>query len=201
MGYFQSWRYFDSIGDLNLINEIRMKGGGAWFNSTSNLISRSKKPLGIHVRRGDYGVHQKHGMLSSKYYQAALQELRLRGVEWEDVWVFSDQIDSAQSELSNIFDASSNVYYVKPPESSNSLESLFLMSKFSNLIIANSTFSWWAATLGSKKKNIVCPEKWFAEMEDPTDLCPDNWLKVQSDWVEIESTSPTTGSIDSKSGE
>ena len=198
MGYFQSWRYVDSVGASGIIDKIRYNGGSEWFIDTRELISRSTRPLALHVRRGDYGVHRRHGMLSMEYYKAALENLRLEGIEWEDVWVFSDQIESAQSELSTLFAESANVHYVTPPEDSHSLESLFLMSEFPTLITANSTFSWWAAKLGPTDKRIVCPEKWFAEMTDPTDLYPDDWIKVPSYWDAADSGLLKKTAIDSK---
>jgi hypothetical protein len=63
------------------------------------------------------------------------------------------------------------------------VESLALMSKFKNIVISNSTFSWWAASLGRVDKNIVCPKPWYRSMKSPEDLIPNDWIKIESSWV------------------
>ena len=54
------------------------------------------------------------------------------------------------------------------------------MRRCRHFVIANSTFSWWAAWLGEKKDSvIVAPRRWF---EDPTrnssDIVPPRWVRL-----------------------
>jgi hypothetical protein len=61
-------------------------------------------------------------------------------------------------------------------------EQLLLMSCCHHNIIANSTFSWWAAYFNSWKDKIVCyPSVWFGNIanHDTKDLCPEEWIKIQ----------------------
>ena len=59
-------------------------------------------------------------------------------------------------------------------------EDLHLMSLCKHQIIANSSFSWWAAWLNNNKNKIVIsPSYWFANPEINTnDLIPDNWIRI-----------------------
>ena len=64
------------------------------------------------------------------------------------------------------------------------ISDLYLMSKFKNIIIANSTFSWWAAYLGLQNKKVLAPIEWFGKkrtnnnLVETKDLMPDNWLRI-----------------------
>ena len=71
---------------------------------------------------------------------------------------------------------------VEPPANSDPVESLMLMSKAAHIAISNSTFSWWAATFSGDDSTVYAPTKWFEQREDPKDLYPDNWVKIQSEW-------------------
>jgi len=184
MGYFQTWKYHNALKVEGLVPEILMKNPSNWFIKTSSQFETQGKVLSIHVRRGDY-VGTKFGTLSRVYYDSAVRELEGRGVTWDAIWIFSDDVSLAQSELQGVFPESANVVFVDPDSDSHSFESLLIMAQSSSLIIANSTYSWWAAVLGNSEKHVVCPSKWFSHLEDPESLYPDKWIRVQSDWISL----------------
>jgi len=184
-GYFQTWRYYQALKDQHLLPEVIMKSPSSWFLNTANELDRLGKVLGIHVRRGDYVGNSDIGTLSVSYYEDAIKELKSRGVTWDAIWIFSDDLSLVQREFREFADNNPELFFVKPPKYSHSIESLLLMSRTSSLIIANSTYSWWAATLGNAANVIVCPAKWFVQMEDPQDLYPESWIRVPSSWVNL----------------
>ena len=60
-------------------------------------------------------------------------------------------------------------------------EQLLLMSKFKNIIISNSTFSWWSAYFASTiygNNNVYIPYKWFHNETD-TKLIYKRWNVVR----------------------
>ena len=185
VGYFQSWRYFQALSDSGLVPEVKMKNPSRWNLDMTGEMSRQGKILGIHVRRGDYVGNAGIGTLSMSYYEAAAQELRSRGANWDAVWIFSDDSARVENEFAGFLDGEENLVFVKPPSESHAFESLLLLSQSSYLVIANSTFSWWAAMLGNPEKAVACPSKWFAQIEDPLDLYPQSWVRVPSAWVDL----------------
>ena len=133
------------------------------LNEKHSLQSKSKVASAfLHVRRGDYLTEKAlkvHGKLELDYYKKAIS---LLGIQHFDIFTN----DSAWVESNfkgicefNIISTNSNFLY---PD----IEDLYLMSKYNTGIIANSTFSYWAAILGDhQNKRIIYPEKWFEDSE------------------------------------
>ena len=183
VGNFQTWKYYKALKDEGLEPDVLMKRPSSWFLDRASELERQGKTLGIHVRRGDYVGNSDIGTLSVSYYEAAIQELKSRGVTWDAVWIFTDDVHFTQNEFREFSVVNRNSVFIEPPSESHSFESLLLMAKSSSLVIANSTYSWWAATLGNSDKITVCPDKWFVNMDDPQDLYPDSWIQIPSSWT------------------
>jgi hypothetical protein len=113
------------------------------------------------------------------YYRKALEMLP-EAVKLKPIWVFSDDLDRAKETLKDL--PRYNFLWIKPPTLESAVESLLLMSLGSANVIANSTFSWWGAMLNTTSQVVIAPSKWFKSQEDPRDLIPDAWIRVESDW-------------------
>ena len=60
---------------------------------------------------------------------------------------------------------------------------LFLMSNCKHFILANSTFSYWAAMLNDRKEKTICvPEFWYNNPLEAAGYVPEDWTKITIQW-------------------
>jgi len=181
-GYFQTYRWASQvIGELRA--EFQLASESQWLIEEKERAIKTNF-LAIHVRRGDYEKSRDtFGVLSTEYYLAALEQVRILGKGWDEIWVFSDDIQTARTVLAPIL-GTNKVRFVQPPEEGEGgpFESLELFGFARYGIIANSTFSWWASFLSTSMEVVVAPNKWFRGLSDPKDLVPPHWRLAKSFW-------------------
>lgn len=173
-GYFQSEKYW-----INCIKEIK---DTFTFNEPFILYCKTKiskncfkkETIAIHIRRGDYINNSNYNNLTITYYILSLYKYF---PNWRDynLVIFSDDIPYCKVH----FGCLENVYF---SENNSDIEDICLMSQCSHFIIANSSFSWWAAYIGEKEgTKIICPSNYFKgellKKCDIMDFYPKNWIK------------------------
>jgi hypothetical protein len=54
------------------------------------------------------------------------------------------------------------------------------MRRCRHFVIANSTFSWWAAWLGEREGSVVvAPRRWFEDRtRNSSDIVPPRWVRL-----------------------
>lgn len=186
-GYFQNEKYFkgcakEVLADFTfntIPEEIENQ-------QTLDLIDRSEAVM-VHVRRGDYvskpSVNNFHGICGLNYYRKAVKYFVERLTE-PKFFIFSDDPSWAKQNIGNIYPDIS-VIVSNNYQQADHWKDLFLMSRCRHHIIANSSFSWWAARLGQSSDQIViAPEKWFATSDpayDGMEIVPERWIKMNND--------------------
>lgn len=112
----------------------------------------------IHIRRQDYLILKQE--LDINYYKRAIKKARELVNEFHFT-VFTDDIDWVNTH--DIFNDAKKIYSPKRVETKNDiLETFSEMLKFENFIIANSSFSYMAAFLGSTSDSkVIYPDPWF----------------------------------------
>lgn len=120
----------------------------------------------IHVRRGDYVGHDFYvDLMENGYYQLAMNEF-----PDSKFVVFSDDI--AWCKQQGIF---------KDCEFSHGteIEDMNNMASCTGHIIANSSFSWWAAFIAPYTRKVVAPsvQNWYRDGIERT-VCPSNWVRI-----------------------
>ena len=181
VGYFQSPRYFDHLGDavrrdvLSFLESQLTEEGLAQYEENR----ASDDSVAVHVRRGDYVQVAKfaehHGSLDEPYYGAVKQLLRERGLG--SVTWFSDDLPWVRANL-----AADGDRYCTPTSTRSAAGEIALMASCRTRVVANSTFSWWAGWLGrppAEDRPVIAPAVWFkARPDDPTDLVPSTWVRL-----------------------
>jgi hypothetical protein len=168
-GYFQSSQFFDDY-------EIDIKN--VWLDFSVDIKSKVQEKYkeliekgftAIHVRRGDYlNFPQHHPVLPMQYYLDGIEYIySTRHINWPIV-CFSDDIDwCKQHVVATVF-----------VEENRDVEDLYLSTLADNIIIANSSFSWWGSFLNKKDHITVAPKNWFGPAyadHDTKDLYCPNW--------------------------
>lgn len=174
-GYWQSEQYFYDIADT-LRNAFVFRTPMSARNAEMAARIAGGPSVALHVRRGDYVAVNTMALCDQTYYDAALTAIRQRMDTDPTVYVFSDDPDWAKTNLPLPFDKV--VVDFNGPDAD--YEDLRLMTLCQHNIIANSSFSWWAAWLGeTPDSNVAGPARWFADasMSNP-DILPARWISV-----------------------
>jgi len=177
-GYWQSEKYFQKFAPA-IRDELRFRDAGLFERHPLYERIRAANSVSVHVRCGDYvkkaKIRKKLHVCTPGYYERAITAMRKRNpAENPHFFVFSDDHDWVRKNLPSGADFTL-------VSSSTEYEDLFLMSSCKNNIIANSTYSWWAAWLNPNAgKAVIAPDQWFtpAAKLDYKDVAPDGWLKI-----------------------
>jgi hypothetical protein len=161
-GFFQSTDYFSNLPREVLLQDFSLKKGLSRKGSELKEKIKSKSnSICIHIRLADYKNSGIFNSLNEKYYQSALEKIRGQLTGEPTFFVFSNGSKEEVGELckrSGILNAAIQTDQ-KVPE----WELLHVMSACKHHIIANSTFSWWAAWLKGATGMTVMPKQWFRE--------------------------------------
>jgi len=150
-GHLQSSKYFEHISSL-IRHYFTLEEEHEELAYTS-----------IHIRMGDYGSNY-HPICTKEYYHQAMAILP------GPYMVFSEDIYKAKEHLGQLPHGDHWFY------DGNTIDSFRVMKACKAHIIANSTFSWWAAWL--KNGDIIAPKQWFgpdAAHLNTRDIYCENW--------------------------
>ncbi len=174
-GYWQSEQYFADIAD-DLRADFTFRTPMSAQNAAMAARIASGPSVALHVRRGDYVAVNAMALCDQAYYDTAVADIRQRMDTDPTIYVFSDDPDWAKANLPLPFDKV--VVDFNGPDAD--YEDLRLMTLCQHNIIANSSFSWWAAWLGETPDSIVAgPARWFANATMPNpDILPARWISI-----------------------
>lgn len=176
-GYFSSWRYFPSV-QHDVRQRVLQAAEGVSDGAQGHLVAPEAPFLALHVRRGDYlTLASTYGHVAPDYYGRAVGTLKDLGHPGP-IWLFSDDPRGAREFLEGVVAID---HVVEPPGGSSAVASLALMSEASALVMANSTYSWWAAFLrDGPGRPVIAPRPLWRNpsANDGRDWLLPHWLTV-----------------------
>ena len=174
-GYWLSPEYFNFCKDevkrqftFKNIDEKNYQLGEEMINCES---------CSIHIRRGDYvDAPTFKDICTLDYYKRAIYGLKKGGLKYT-FYIFSNDLEWCKENLSEVLDGH-EVKYVEGNGGVDSYKDMYLMSCCRNMILANSSFSWWAAYLNRNDKPMVyIPTRWV-NFTDCMDVAVESWKRI-----------------------
>ncbi len=170
-GYWQSEQYFLANKDL-----IQSYLRGRLVNPTSKGAFTI-----FHVRLGDMykkpEVLAKHGVLGTEYYLDAYQLLS----PVNTIDVISDSPELLQKEYIHVFSKELPEVNFNHNALGDTLSDFSMLASASEIVLANSTFSWWGAYLSYASK-IIAPRNVFTDATlrelNTCDYYPKRWILI-----------------------
>ena len=165
-GYWQNEKYFSNIS-LDIKQNFLFPNFPC--EESQNIVRRinlSSCSISIHVRRGDYvensATNRFHGVCSMEYYGKALQMIIDKcNTSSPELFLFSDDPEWVKNNFNT--QGYPSVIVDIPQHKNSPYHDMHLMSLCTHHIIANSSFSWWAAWLSGGGGIVVAPKCWFME--------------------------------------
>ena len=174
-GYWQSHKYFDAYSD-QIKKDLTIKQPLPKHIRTLQSEIGACTSACMHVRRGDYIGNPYHDVVGIEYYQSALVVVKER-TTIDHLYIFSN--DAAWCTDNLKFDVPTTVVGDEYA-GERQIGHFALMQACTHFIIANSSFSWWAAWLGQSAGSVViAPKQWFGDDAiDTSSRIPDNWIQI-----------------------
>ena len=171
IGYFQSC-YWPQKCESTMRSMLEISTQENKMQSSHNVNTS----IVVHVRRGDY-KQGRFGLLSEKYYREAI-EIARHISNANEILLFSDEPIFAERLVRRI----TNLPLKLGDEVGDSpIETLEKMRRGNAYVLANSSLSWWSAFLRyDPNAPVIVPDKWFKDIEDPENLIPTGWIRLDS---------------------
>lgn len=176
-GFFQSEFFFENIKNTVRQRLIIRKEYRAIFMKKYGQLFNNNKIIAIHCRLGDYlnwGSDELGGenlTLPKYYYINSLK--KIDQIENYKIIIVTDDIESIKDK----FDFIQNKIIISDEE----IVDFQILQNAHQLIVSNSSFSWWGAYLNNKSATVYAPEYWLGfkvKNEYPNSIIPKSWIKI-----------------------
>ena len=184
LGYFQSPKYFEREYDIIMkILDIEKQRVSVAAELSELLIN---DPVSIHFRINDYiSMQDAHPLCTIDYYRQAIERMEcVDGVSTPRHYLIFCQSSDVEAVRQHLQELGLEKRYTMVPPELEDWKALLLMASCSDHIIANSTFSWWAAYFHYRQAApmVVYPRKWLGPAAGGAPP-PDDLIPLNSGWI------------------
>jgi len=167
-GYFQQEDFF-----MRVAAEVKSDLAEFRLTRMNNVLLPKQRSytVGLHLRRHDY---QHLGLCVDSYYEEAIQWFSRKYAGDVQFYVFTDE----PLYTTNLLSPLTGQAQIAIVNTGQHIEDFLLMSSCDHFVIANSTYSWWAAYLGETKHSIVFAPYAPWVVGSDIDPLPARWCKV-----------------------
>lgn len=145
IGFWQSYKYFDEFYE-DIKRQFQMKAELSSIAADYKKKMKETISVSLHIRRTDYNRSVNNVCLKQDFYQIALDKMQEQVGDFK-LFIFTDDKEFVRESF--------HLHEYELVENVTDLEEFVLMQQCKNHIIANSTFSWWAAYLSENKGGAV----------------------------------------------
>ena len=180
-GYFQTEKYFkDYKADITSLFMRYFYETKSIKEFVNGFFEKERTTIAVHIRRGDYLKFPKiHPIQTADYYLEGINYIvGKHNIAKPVIVMFSDDMDWCMSDKNSLYKTLEaldvEVWFCNV---SSDIVEFYTMAHCDHHVIANSSFSWWAAWLCPNKNTIVAPKKWFGKgfRNDWSDVYCDGW--------------------------
>lgn len=174
-GYWNSFLYADEVKS-SIMREFKFKNKLSDRNVMVAKHIKDTISISLHIRHGDYlKLQDRYAIPTVEYYISAIAYFQKR---FKDArfFCFSDDIEWCKKYIDI-----DNIEFIDWNTGRDSYVDMQLMSLCKHNIVANSTFSMWAAWLNTYEEKIVIrPEAVFVDADnEKIDMWPKEWISLQ----------------------
>ena len=173
-GNWESEKYF--VDCRKEVQEAFSHGEPNSVNAKYIAEMEREESVAIHVRRGDYIAWSKwSGICTLDYYKKGIETILSDGKK-HVFYIFSNDIEWCNENIKPLLSG----YQCRVVTENIGIYScwdMFLMTHCKDLIIANSSFSWWGAFLNNRGGRVIAPAKWMNE-ERKMEIWLDEWIRI-----------------------
>ena len=175
-GYWQTEKYFAPVA-AQIRSDLAFPSSLSPQARQMQDRMRATRSVCVHIRRGDYlEILNTVGVVGADYVQAGIKLLadRFPGLHF---YVFSNDPKWC---VENLSIAHPHTFITSQNAGNNDKEHFMLMSSAEHFVIANSTYSWWAAWLATNPgKVVIGPKRWATDPGKNTDdVLPAGWIRL-----------------------
>ena len=211
-GYFQSYKYFAGLDETegavrkafafreNILEDL--PGHQEILRQIRAAKEQGIETCALHLRLGDYLDKPElyGGICTDAYYQAAVRDILNSTGSRVRFYVFSNGPETAGDWVKRTFAGpdyeGAEFTLVSGADEEHAEKDLYLMTQCHSFILANSSFSWWAAYLGKERgadgpvnpllepaklpSMLIAPARWLnlPEHEVGTDIYTPDMIKI-----------------------